>query len=72
MTPSANIVRLGATGYSPPNPRYDKPNNRTGKTKIKALAKRFMAFRAAQREAHEPVDSFCRRGEDAPRFAYFD
>jgi hypothetical protein len=39
---------------------------------IKALAKRFMAFRAAQREQHEPVDSFCRRGEDAPRFAYFD
>ncbi|MBZ9706098.1 hypothetical protein LB543_05110 [Mesorhizobium sp. ESP7-2] len=39
---------------------------------IKALAKKFMAFRAAQREALEPVDLFCRRGDDAARFAYFD
>lgn len=41
-------------------------------TKLKALAKRFMAFRAAQREDREPVDMFCRRGEITARFAYFD
>lgn len=60
-----------------PQPKPDKskifgPGITSGRTKIKILARKFLAYRAAQREALEPVDLFCRRGDSSTRFAYFD
>lgn len=49
-----------------PQPAKKRPS------RIKILAKKFMAHRKAQRDAVPPVDSFFRRLEDAPRFAYFN
>lgn len=44
-----------------------------GKPKtIRALAKRFMAYRAAKSAEDPSVDKFFNRGESATRFAYFN
>lgn len=72
---SRNALLSGGFGlsYLPP-PRIHSTDIGPGKPKTpRALAKRFMAYRAAKQAAEDPpVDLFCRRGESSTRFAYFD
>lgn len=76
MKPSRTAFLLGAS-TTPLDMRAISElcrRNRAGKskTKIKALARAFMKYRAAKLAEAPSVDTFFNRGESAARFAHFE
>lgn len=72
VKPSGMLRDIGGFGITPMPQHPLRGIKGQNPSKIKRLAKRFLAYRAARREADESVDAYFRRGEDTPRFAYFD